>query len=80
MTLAILFSLKTVESLKNANPFWSNSIVFNENRIASVISALMMTLGINGPLAFMFVWFKDARIDRHTDSQIVLGDGQAEAE
>ena len=30
-----------------ANPFWSNSIVFNENRIASIITVL--TLGINGP-------------------------------
>ena len=33
-----------------ATPFWSDSIVFNENRIASVITALMLTLGVNGPL------------------------------
>ena len=30
-------------------PIWSNYIVFNENSIASVIAALMLTLGINGP-------------------------------
>ena len=52
MTLAILFSLKTVESLENgvATPIWSDSIVFNENRIASVIAALTLTLSVNGPL------------------------------
>ena len=33
-----------------ATPFWSDSIVFNENRIASVIAAFTLTLGINGPL------------------------------
>ena len=32
------------------NPSSSDSIVFNENRIASVIAALTLTLGINGPL------------------------------
>ena len=32
------------------NPFSSDSTVFNETRIASVIAALMLTLGINGPL------------------------------
>ena len=42
MTLAILLSLKTMESLQNwgCNPFSSASIVFNENRIASVITEL----------------------------------------
>ena len=33
-----------------ATPFWSDSIVFNENRITSLIAALTLTLGINGPL------------------------------
>ena len=32
-----------------ANPFWSDSIVFNESRISSVITALTLTLGLNGP-------------------------------
>ena len=31
------------------NPFSSDSIVFNENRIASVIVELTLTLGVNGP-------------------------------
>ena len=32
------------------NPFLSDSIIFNENRIASIIAALMLMLGVNGPL------------------------------
>ena len=32
------------------NPFSSDSTVFNENRIASVIAALTLKLGVNGPL------------------------------
>ena len=35
------------------NPFWRNSIVCNENRITSIIaelSALTLTVGVNGPL------------------------------
>ena len=32
------------------NPFWSDSIGFNENSIASFIEALTLTLGVNGPL------------------------------
>ena len=35
-----------------ANPFWSESIVFNEKRIASIITLLMLTLGVNGPLVW----------------------------
>ena len=31
------------------NPFSSDSTVFNENRIASVIAELTLTLGVNGP-------------------------------
>ena len=33
------------------NPFSSDPTVFHENRIVSVIAALKLTLGINGPLA-----------------------------
>ena len=33
-----------------AIPFWSTSIVFNENRITSVIAELRLTLGVNRPL------------------------------
>ena len=42
MMLAILLSLKTMESPQNevANPFSSDSIVFNENSIASLIAEL----------------------------------------
>ena len=51
--LVILFSLKTMESLQNgvATPFWSNSIVFNEISIATVVAALTLTLGVNGFLS-----------------------------
>ena len=31
------------------NPFWSDSIVFNESSIASVVVALTLTLGVIGP-------------------------------
>ena len=31
------------------NPFSSDSIVFIENRIASVVAALMLMLGVNAP-------------------------------
>ena len=54
-TLAILFSLKTMESLHNvvATLFWSVATDFNENRIASVIAefvaVLTLMLGVNGP-------------------------------
>ena len=48
MTLAILFSLKTIVAPEwVCNPFSSNSTGFNENRIASVIAALTLTLGVN---------------------------------
>ena len=49
MTLAILLSLKTrVTPEWVCNPFSINSTVFNENRIASVITVLRLTLGVNG--------------------------------
>ena len=32
-----------------ATPIWSDSIVFYENIIASVIAELSLTLGVNGP-------------------------------
>ena len=35
------------------DPFWSDSIVFNQSSIASVIAALMLTLSVNGPLTSM---------------------------
>ena len=42
MMLAILLLLKSVESLEKwvATPFWSDSIVLNENRFASIIAEL----------------------------------------
>ena len=33
-----------------ATPFWSNSIVFNESSIASVIAVLTLALSVNGTL------------------------------
>ena len=63
MTLVILFSLKTMEYLENGLQlqFSSDSIIFNENRIASVmelfVAALKLMFGANG--AFypgMYVW------------------------
>ena len=35
------------------NPFFSDSIVFNQSSIASVIAPLMLTLSVNGPLTGM---------------------------
>ena len=35
------------------SPFSSDSIVFNENSIASLIAELMLTLDVNGPLRFV---------------------------
>ena len=32
------------------NPFWSDSIVFNQSSISSIIAALMLTLSVNRPL------------------------------
>ena len=52
MTLVILLSLKTMELLQivGYNPFSSNSIVFNENSITTIIAQLLtLTLGVNGP-------------------------------
>ena len=51
MTIAILFSLKTMQSLQIgvATTFWSNSIVFNENIMAIVIAELTLMLDVNGP-------------------------------
>ena len=50
MTLVILLSLKTVGSVENGlQTHFGATIVFNENRIASVIAALTLTLDINGP-------------------------------
>ena len=37
------------------NPFPSNSIVFNENIIVSVVAALTLTLDVNGPLRFVYI-------------------------
>ena len=37
------------------NLFSSDSFVFNENRIASVITALTLMLGVNGPLGFIYI-------------------------
>ena len=34
----------------SCNPFSSNSTVFNDNSMTSVIAALTLTLGVNGPL------------------------------
>ena len=42
MTLVILLRLRTMEFL----PFWSDSIVLNENTIVSVIAALLLTLSV----------------------------------
>ena len=61
--LAIRFSLETMELLEKwvATPFESDCIVFNENRIASVVAlsqscrrvvvASMLKLGVNGTLS-----------------------------
>ena len=55
MTLATQFSLKSTESLQNR--FQPHSGVtlplssdFNESCVVSIITALMITLGVNGPL------------------------------
>ena len=45
----VLIENSGVASKWVANLFWSDFIVFNENRIASIIAALTLTLGVNGP-------------------------------
>ena len=52
-----------MESLQNGlqpvvgcNPLSSNSIVFNENSIASTIAELSLTLYVNGPLDIGKKW------------------------
>ena len=68
MTLSILFSLKTIQLLQNGfAPFSSDSIVFNENRIASVIAALTLMLGMHDmhvPLPFYEIRPVNARAVR----------------
>ena len=52
MTLVILLSLKTMElhQIVGYNPFSSNSIVFNEKSITTIIAELLtLTLGVNQP-------------------------------
>ena len=46
----VLIENNRVASEWVCNPFSSDSTVFNENRIASVIAALTLVLGVNGPL------------------------------
>ena len=48
--------------------FWSNSIVFNETSITSIITTLMLTLGVNGPFRILLFpnatqWMKNHRLD-----------------
>ena len=51
MLLVILFSLKTMESFANELQPHSGvtPLFFDENSIASIIAALMLMLGLNGP-------------------------------
>ena len=74
MIPAILFSLKITVLLekKVATPFWSDSIVFNENRIASIIAALMLTLGVNGPLTYINKKRKRTTRRLHMDSKELM--------
>ena len=46
MILMLLLLLKTIALKWVANPFWSDSNVFNDNR---VVAALTLMLGVNGP-------------------------------
>ena len=46
----VLIENNGVAPKRVATPIWSDSIVFNENSIASVITELLtLTLGVNGP-------------------------------
>ena len=47
---SVLIENKRIAPEWDCNSFSSDSTVFNENRITSVIAALMLTLGVNGPL------------------------------
>ena len=51
MILVILFLLKTMELIQNsvATAFWSDSIVFNQSIISSIIGGVMLTLSVNRP-------------------------------
>ena len=55
MMLVILFSLKTMESLQNGvvTHFRVTPLFFNKNSIASVLAALSLTFGVNGPLVYL---------------------------
>ena len=46
----VLIENNRVLSEQGCNPISSDSIVFNENSIASIVAALTLTLGVNGPL------------------------------
>ena len=46
----VLIENNRVLSEQGCNPFSRDSIVFNENSIASIVTALTLTLGVNGPL------------------------------
>ena len=55
MRLAILFSLKTIATPEwDCKPFLSDSIVFSENRIASVNAKLTLTLDVKVFSLFTF--------------------------
>ena len=41
-----------IEKKWRCNLFWSDSIVFNESGIASIIAALTLMLSVNGPYGY----------------------------
>ena len=54
VNVELTLSLKSMKTNRVApewdcNPFWSDSILFNESYVTNVIAALTLTLGVNGP-------------------------------
>ena len=52
------------------NSFWSNNIVFNQNRIASVITALMLMIGLRRAIARVLARLQRAPSYKILDSNV----------
>ena len=48
------------------NPIWSESIVFNERNVDSILAALTLTLNVNGPLPGTLTLVDPFRCQRRT--------------
>ena len=65
---SVLIEINRVAPEWVCNPFSSDSTVFNEYRIASVIAALTRTLGVNGPLESSFPTSTSSEFENELES------------